>query len=182
MKTLSDLLAACAWVALSCVALSTCTCSRRLLSVAHSVVMFNSTTTERWPFPRYFEYNIVRGPGNARVEWIRVYIPGQWQPVAESTLGPAADDRLLIVSGAGSTTLKCTGLVTAREALLRTPSPCRSPMRPFTHGNIVTGTPEGSNDSGIPPSIARPVFPSGSPDLMYAGLSSSSASSVSDGG
>ena len=32
------------------------------------------------------------------------------------------------------------------------------------------------------PNIARPVFASGSPDLMYAGLSSSSASSNSDGG
>ena len=32
------------------------------------------------------------------------------------------------------------------------------------------------------PSIARPVFASGSPDLMYAGLTSSSASSNSDGG
>ena len=32
------------------------------------------------------------------------------------------------------------------------------------------------------PSIARPVCASGSPDLMYAGLTSSSASSNSDGG
>ena len=32
------------------------------------------------------------------------------------------------------------------------------------------------------PNIARPVFASGSPDLMYAGLSSSSTSSNSDGG
>ena len=32
------------------------------------------------------------------------------------------------------------------------------------------------------PNIARPVFASGSPDLMYAGLSPSSASSNSDGG
>ena len=49
--------------------------------VTHSVVML----------PRYFEYNIERGPGNSRVEWIRVYTPGMWQPVAESTLGPAPD-------------------------------------------------------------------------------------------
>ena len=54
-----------------------------------------------------------------------------------------------IVSGAGSTTLKCAGLVTAREAPLRTPSPCRSPTRPFTHGNIETGTPEDTNDLAI---------------------------------
>ena len=49
--------------------------------VTHSVVML----------PRYFEYSIERGPGNTRVEWIRVYTPGMWQPVAESTLGPAPD-------------------------------------------------------------------------------------------
>ena len=58
----------------------------------HSVVMLTSTFgNERWAFPRYFEYDIVRGPGNSRVEWIRVYTPGMWQPVAESTLGPAPD-------------------------------------------------------------------------------------------
>ena len=49
--------------------------------VTHSVVML----------PRYFEYSIERGPGNTRVEWIRVYTPGMWQPVAESTLGPTED-------------------------------------------------------------------------------------------
>ena len=60
----------------------------------HSVVMLNSTLgNERWAFPRYFEYDIVRGPGISRVEWIRVYTPGMWQPVAESTLGPAPDHR-----------------------------------------------------------------------------------------
>ena len=54
--------------------------------------MLNSTFgNERWAFPRNFEYDIVRGPGNSRVEWIRVYTPGTWQPVAESTLGPAPD-------------------------------------------------------------------------------------------
>ena len=54
--------------------------------------MFNSTTTERWPIPRYFEYDIVNAPGNAVVEWICVYMPGPWQPVADSTLGPAPGD------------------------------------------------------------------------------------------
>ena len=93
MKTLFDLLVACAWVALSCVVyMYLLSQTSFCLIVADSVVMFNSTTTERWPFPRYFGYNIVRGPGNTGVEWIRVYISGQWQPVAESTLGPAPDD------------------------------------------------------------------------------------------
>ena len=95
--------------------------------------MFNSTTAERWPFPRYFVYNIVRGPGNTRVEWIRVYIPG-WDRLRMT--------RPLIVSGAGFTTLKFTGLATAWEAPLQTPSLSRSPMRPFIHGNIVIGIPE----------------------------------------
>ena len=58
----------------------------------YSVVMLNSTFgNERWAFPRYFEYDIARGPGNSRVEWIRVFTPGMWQPVAEPTLGPAPD-------------------------------------------------------------------------------------------
>ena len=55
--------------------------------------MFNSTIfgTDRWAVPRYFEYDIVNGPANTRVEWIRVYVPGPWQPIADSTLGPTPD-------------------------------------------------------------------------------------------
>ena len=36
--------------------------------------------------PHYFEYHIERG-----VEWIRIYTPGPWQPVATATLGRAPD-------------------------------------------------------------------------------------------
>ena len=44
----------------------------------YSVVMLNSTFgNERRAFPRYFEYDIVRGPGNSRVEWIRVFTCGR---------------------------------------------------------------------------------------------------------
>ena len=64
------------------------------LIAADSVVMFNSTTTERWPFPRYFEYNIVCGPGNTRVEWTRVYIPGH--AVAESVNRPRMTCLLIV--------------------------------------------------------------------------------------
>ena len=140
------------------------------LTAANSVVMFNSTTAGRWPFLHYFEYNIVRGPGNTRVEWIPVYIPGPWQPVAESTLGPAPDD---------SSTYREWRMFYHFEVYWPRDStggtsPSRSPMRPFIHGITVTGASEDTNDSAIHPSIARPVFPSGSP--------SSSASSVSDGG
>ena len=117
--------------------LSPCSFSRRLLCPieAHSVVMLNSTFgNERWAFPRYFEYNIVRGPGNTRVEWIRVYT----HRARGSLLQNPPQDRLRttrphIVSGAGSTTLTCTGLVTAQEAPLRTPSPCRSLLRVLLH-------------------------------------------------
>ena len=61
---------------------------------AYSVVMFNSTIfgTDKRSVPRYFEYDNVNGPANTRVEWIRVYVPGPWQPVADSTLGPAPEN------------------------------------------------------------------------------------------
>ena len=36
--------------------------------------------------PHYFEYHIERG-----VEWIRIYTPGPWQPVATATLGRPPD-------------------------------------------------------------------------------------------
>ena len=59
------------------------------LTAIGSRIMFNSTTTGRWPVPRYFEYDIVAGPGDSVSEWIGVYMPGPWQPVADFTLGPA---------------------------------------------------------------------------------------------
>ena len=46
----------------------------------------------RWVLPRDFDYDIVNGPANTSVEWIRIYVPGPWHPVAENTLGPAPDD------------------------------------------------------------------------------------------
>ena len=145
--------------------------------------MFNSTTTERWPFPRYFEYNIVRGPGNTRVERIRVYIPGQWQPVAESTLGPAPDD--------SSTYRKWRRFYHFEVYWPRDSTGgtiADSLAQPVSYASFYTWQyrdwyTRGYQQLGNPhPSIARPVFPSGSPGLMYAGLSSSSTSSVSDGG
>ena len=64
------------------------------LLAASLVDMFNSTIygAARWTLPRYFEYDIVNGPAGTSVEWIRVYVPGPWQPVAENTLGPAPED------------------------------------------------------------------------------------------
>ena len=91
---------------------------------------------------------------NTRVEWIRVYVPGPWQPVADSTLGPAPDS----TSTYRSTTSKCIGLVTAREAQLWILSPSRSPMHPFIHGNIVTGTPEDTKDLAIRTRTLRDQF------------------------
>ena len=56
--------------------------------------MFNSTVqgAAGWVLPRYFDYDIVNGPANTSVEWIRIYVPGQWHPVAANTLGPAPED------------------------------------------------------------------------------------------
>ena len=56
--------------------------------------MFNSTVqgAAGWILPRYFDYDIVNGRAGTSVEWIRIYVPGQWHPVAPDTLGPAPDD------------------------------------------------------------------------------------------
>ena len=145
--------------------------------------MFNSTITERWPVPHYFEYDIVNAAGNTHVEWIRVYKPGPWQPVADSTLGPAPSDTFSYWEwrrfyhfevywprdSTGGTTLDAF-------------------IQPVSYASFYTWQyrdwrTRGYQRLGNPhPSIARPVFSSGSPDLMYAGLSCSSTSSVSDGG
>ena len=120
------------------------------LKAAYLVGMFNSTIcgTARWSLPRYFEHDIVNGPASRSVEWIRVYVPGPWQPVAEPW------DRLRMTqppigNGASSTTSTCIGLVTAREAPLWALFPSQSHMHPFTHGSIVTGSPEDINGSAI---------------------------------
>ena len=113
--------------------------------------MFNSTIcgTARWSLPRYFEYDIVNGPASTSVEWIRVYVPGPWQPVAESTLGPAPDDTTTYREWRRFYHFDVYGLVTAREAPLWALFPSRSHMHPFTHGSIVTGSPEDINGSAI---------------------------------
>ena len=138
--------------------------------------MLNSTFgNERWAFPRYFEYNIVRGPGNTRVEWIRVYIPGAWQPVAESTLGLAPDDSSTYREwrrfyhfdvywprdSAGGTTADALAL-------------------PVSYVSFYTWQYRDWRTRGYQ-RLGNPHPSIGSPDLMYAGFSSSSASSVSDG-
>ena len=129
----------------------------------------------------YFEYDIVQGPANTRVEWIRVYVPGPWQPVADSTMGPAPDSASTYREW--HKLQKCIGPVTAREATLWSLSHNRSPMHPSIHGNIVTGTPEDTNDSAIRTRTLRGEFSLWDRlDLMCAGLSSSSTSMISDGG
>ena len=147
--------------------------------------MFNSTIygAARWPLPRYFEYDIVNGPANTSVEWIRVYVPGLWHPVAENTLGPAPED---------STTYREWRKVYHFEVYWPRDSTGGTNMgsvsQPVSYASFYTWhyrdwVTRGYQRLGHPhPSIARPVFASGSPDLMYAGLTSSSASSNSDGG
>ena len=128
----------------------------------------------RWVgiLPRYFDYDIVNGPANTRVEWIRIYVPGPWHPVAENTLGPAPDD---------STTYresKCIGRGIAQAAPIQVLFRSQYLMHPSILGIIETGSP-GDTNGWV---VHIPVFASGAPDLMYAGLTSSSASSNSDGG
>ena len=120
------------------------------LKVAYSVGMFNSTIfgTDRWSLPRYFEYDLVNGHATTRGEWIRVYVPGPWQPVADSTLGPAPDDTSTYREWRRFYHLE---VYWPREGitLLWNLFRSRSPMHPFKHGIIVTGTPEDTNGLAI---------------------------------
>ena len=54
-----------------------------------------------------------------------------------------------IGNGASSTTSKCILLLTTPPASHWNPVRNQSPMTPFTHGIIGTGTPEGINGSGV---------------------------------
>ena len=113
----------------------------------------------------------------------RVYVPGPWQPVAESTLGPAPDD---------TTTYREWRKFYHFDVYWPSESTGGTTMgsvsQPVSYASFYTWqyrdwVTRGYQRLGHPrPNIARPVFASGSPDLMYAGLSSSSASSNSDGG
>ena len=124
-------------------------------------------STDRWSVPRYFEYDIVNGPANTRVD--------PWQPVADSTLKPAPDSTSTYREwrrfyhfevywprdSTGGTTLD-------------------SFSQPVSYASFYTWQyrdwhTRGYQRLGNPhPNIARPVFRLRSPDLMRAGLSSSS--------
>ena len=129
----------------------------------------------QWVLPRYFDYDIVNGPANTRVEWIRIYVPGPWHPVAENTLGPAPDD---------STTYREWRKVYHFEVYWPRDSTggtnTGAVSQPVSYASFYTWhyrdwVTRGYQRLGRPhPSIARPVFASGAPDLMYAGLTSSS--------
>ena len=96
----------------------------------------------RWALPRYFDYDIVNGPANTSVEWIRIYVPGPWHPVAENTLGPAPDD---------STTYQEWRKVYHFEVYLAQAAPIqvlfrsRYLMHPSILGIIETGSPGDTN-------------------------------------
>ena len=105
----------------------------------------------RWTIPRYFENDIVAGSGDYFSEWIRVYTPGQWQPVADFTIGPPPELRY---------TYREWQKFYHFEVLDSTEgtSAGRSLMRPFTPGITVIGTPEDGNDSLIQHrSLSRPL-------------------------
>ena len=127
--------------------------------------MFNSTIygAARWTLPRYFEYDIVN-PASTSVEWIRVYVPGPWQPVAENTLGPAPED---------STTYREWRKAYHFEVYWPRDSTggtnVGSVSQPVSYASFYTWQyrdwiTRGYQRLGHPqPSIARPVFASGSP-------------------
>ena len=114
------------------------------------------------------------------MEWIRIYVPGQWHPVAPDTLGPAPDD---------STTYREWRKVHHFEVYWPRESTggttTGTVLQPVSYATFYTWyyrdwVTRGYQRLGRPhPSIARPVFASGAPDLMYAGTTSSSASSNS---
>ena len=144
--------------------------------------MFNSTVhgAARWDLPRYFDYDIAHGRAGTSVEWIRIYVPGQWHPVAPDTLGPAPDD---------STTYREWRKVYHFEVYWPRESTggttTGTVLQPVSYATFYTWyyrdwVTKGYQRLGRPhPSIARPVFASGAPDLVYAGMTSSSASSNS---
>ena len=109
--------------------------------------MFNSTVhgAARWVLPRYFDYDIVNGPANTSVEWIRIYVPGQWYLVAANTLGPAPMTPPPIGNGARSTTSKCIGLGKVRAAPPQALFRNRYPMQPSILGITGTGSPGDTN-------------------------------------
>ena len=116
-----------------------------------------------------------------QVEWIRVYVPGPWQPVADFTLGTAPDDTLTYRRRFYHFEVHCPSEGTASITLESFPQPVTyATCYTWHYRDWRTG---GYQRLGHPhPSIARPSLPSASPDLMYAGLSSAPASSSSDGG
>ena len=154
-----ELIAALSWVVLDCVVLAVSMFSplcppfqpERLPWLICSILQYMALQ-----LPRYFEYDIVNGPASTSVEWIRVYVPGPWHPVAENTLGPAPEDS-----------------ATYREWRKVYHFDVYWPRDWVTRGYQRLGHPH--------PNVACPAFTSG-PDLMYAGLTSLSASSNSDGG
>lgn len=120
------------------------------------------------------------GP-DAQVEWIRVYVPGPLQLVVDFTWDADPDDisihrewrkfyhfqvRYPIDDTAGAT--------------------LESGSQPVTYDTFYTWYyrdwhTRGYQRLGRPhPNIAQPSFPSAFPDLKYAGLSSSTASSGTD--
>ena len=106
--------------------------------------MFNSTVqgAARWVLPRYFDYDIVNGRAGTSVEWIRIYVPGQWHPVAPDTLGPAPDDPTTYREWRTS---KCTGPGKARAAQPQARFCNRYLTPPSTLGITGTGSPGGTN-------------------------------------
>ena len=152
LRLLADSLAALTWVALTCVVFSPYPCFRRFLFASKRLIRLVCS------IPQYLAlrdgpYRAALGTTSSialRTQELNGF--ESMYPVRGNQSPTPPWDRLRMThqpigNGAGSTTSKCIGLVTAREAPL--PFPSRSHMHPFIHGNIVTGSPEDTNGSAI---------------------------------
>ena len=174
LRLLSDLLAASTWVVLACVVFSPYPCFRRFPFASKRLIRLVCS------IPQYLALR--DGPYHATLSTtssmaLRTQALNGFEsmyPVRGNQSPTPPWDRLRMThqpigNGAGSTTLG-------------------SFSQPVSYASFYTWQyrdwlTRGYQRLGHPrPNIARPAFASGSPDLMYAGLSSSSASSNSDGG
>ena len=110
--------------------------------------MFNCTVygTARWVLPRYFDYDIVNGAANTSVEWIRIYVPGPWHPVAVNTLGPTPDDSTTYREWRKVYHFEVYWPREAQAAPIQVLFRNRYLMHPSILGIIETGSPGDTND------------------------------------
>ena len=50
--------------------------------------MLHPLQIDMWSVPRYFEYEIVAGPGDAVQDWTRIFTPGSWRTISSTIISP----------------------------------------------------------------------------------------------